>query len=512
MNRPSIRSAAQSVARVSLAVFLFAGIEAFAHEAHAARVILDNFEDGGFNYGSGTHLQVGLDPNDCHWRIREVRVGPGNYAVNILGGLNDQVYFQIADFMEERLRYKLPVADLSRDAGFERLEIHVNFLTQPQVPGNQYFNMNVSAKDIHGNIGWYDFRIDEPGWTTIGLSSLAPPPFFSTRPDLEQIVEIAITPYVAMEIRELVLSGPADLTLVFASGSLGGPIPSILGTPFTMMSQRILSPHSTEPGEPMSVTVQELTNESHDIVDGEIQFEDSTPGDAGGTVVGFTIEESGVTVGNARTLEVHWSYSDPERTDLQLQPLPPPSTPDGHTAYLPIEVTHTNGEGTTWATDHLQLRIEIPSAQPWTIAGMEVEPLSPGHRFRVVMPMTKEPGTQTVEGEALVQFAWSGYHERFEPATSVGSTPRSSWSLVAEPSVMDSSSVLRLSQVLNHRADLLVFDARGRHVRSLVVGPGRDSVEWDGRDGSGFEVGSGVYFAVLRGTAGTARTKIVKLR
>jgi len=45
-----------------------------------------------------------------------------------------------------------------------------------------------------------------------------------------------------------------------------------------------------------------------------------------------------------------------------------------------------------------------------------------------------------------------------------------------------------------------VFDVRGREVRRLgggVLPVGRHSVMWNGRDGFGREVASGVFFAVL---------------
>jgi len=46
-----------------------------------------------------------------------------------------------------------------------------------------------------------------------------------------------------------------------------------------------------------------------------------------------------------------------------------------------------------------------------------------------------------------------------------------------------------------------VFDARGRHVRTLLRGPqapGHYKAIWDGRDDRGAAVGSGIYFTRLR--------------
>lgn len=49
--------------------------------------------------------------------------------------------------------------------------------------------------------------------------------------------------------------------------------------------------------------------------------------------------------------------------------------------------------------------------------------------------------------------------------------------------------------------ELAIYDAGGRHVRTLIEGPldgGRHTVTWDGRDGRDRRVGSGVYYARLR--------------
>ena len=49
-----------------------------------------------------------------------------------------------------------------------------------------------------------------------------------------------------------------------------------------------------------------------------------------------------------------------------------------------------------------------------------------------------------------------------------------------------------------------IFDVSGKHVRTMplgYVGAGPHRVRWDGRDASGDNVASGVYFVRLRGTA-----------
>ena len=63
--------------------------------------------------------------------------------------------------------------------------------------------------------------------------------------------------------------------------------------------------------------------------------------------------------------------------------------------------------------------------------------------------------------------------------------------------------------------DLSVYSVDGRLVRSLVAGTapaGPSSVVWDGRDGSGARVGSGLYFVRLEADAGVRRGKLLLLR
>lgn len=62
---------------------------------------------------------------------------------------------------------------------------------------------------------------------------------------------------------------------------------------------------------------------------------------------------------------------------------------------------------------------------------------------------------------------------------------------------------------------LVVFDARGRQVRTLQQGTleaGPHRVVWDGRDGSGLEVGSGVYLYRLQADDATLQGKMMLVR
>jgi hypothetical protein len=54
-----------------------------------------------------------------------------------------------------------------------------------------------------------------------------------------------------------------------------------------------------------------------------------------------------------------------------------------------------------------------------------------------------------------------------------------------------------------------IYDVSGRLIRTVPLGyagPGLHRARWDGRDASGHDVSSGVYFVRLRGTEGESRT------
>ena len=58
----------------------------------------------------------------------------------------------------------------------------------------------------------------------------------------------------------------------------------------------------------------------------------------------------------------------------------------------------------------------------------------------------------------------------------------------------------------------MIYDVRGRVVRSLAVGPSTRAVEWDGRGRAGTPVPAGVYFARFRTQEGISTQKLVKIR
>jgi hypothetical protein len=85
----------------------------------------------------------------------------------------------------------------------------------------------------------------------------------------------------------------------------------------------------------------------------------------------------------------------------------------------------------------------------------------------------------------------------------------------ARPNPSRGEATLTFALPAAGRATLELFDVRGRRVRVLLDGEraaGEQTVTWDGRDGTGREVGSGVYVARLTTAAGVAQRNLVRVR
>jgi flagellar hook assembly protein FlgD len=64
------------------------------------------------------------------------------------------------------------------------------------------------------------------------------------------------------------------------------------------------------------------------------------------------------------------------------------------------------------------------------------------------------------------------------------------------------------------RVELRIYDADGRHVRTLAdgpLGPGTHRVAWDGRDDAGVSIAAGVYYIRLATGSGVTTRKVVRL-
>ncbi len=83
------------------------------------------------------------------------------------------------------------------------------------------------------------------------------------------------------------------------------------------------------------------------------------------------------------------------------------------------------------------------------------------------------------------------------------------------PNPFTASTTLELTLPRRGDVRLSVHDLQGRRVRTLLSGPvrpGRHAVAWDGRDGDGAKVASGVYFVRLEAQGRVERRKLTVLR
>jgi len=95
------------------------------------------------------------------------------------------------------------------------------------------------------------------------------------------------------------------------------------------------------------------------------------------------------------------------------------------------------------------------------------------------------------------------------------STPRALQLSPGRPTPFAASTLIAYELYTAASVRLVVYDAQGRSVRTLVNGatqmPGSYSVTWDGRDGGGRPVSAGVYWYRLEGAGGGQTVRTVKL-
>ncbi|MBK8167725.1 MAG: VCBS repeat-containing protein [bacterium] len=207
-----------------------------------------------------------------------------------------------------------------------------------------------------------------------------------------------------------------------------------------------------------------------------------------------------------------------------------------------------------WGSANKLLRNDINNGNAWLQVklrgvgrnrsgiGARVTVWSPtlGMQMREVSDMTAGPG----QGDLLVEFglgaetrvdslhvAWpAGYVQRFgllpvntvhpvveHPAAPVDDTlPPAKLALAgAQPNPFNPATTILCDIPRAGRAELVVYDARGRLVRRLLDGPvaqGRLPVAWDGRGDDGREMAAGVYVARLRADGEVASLKLVLVK
>lgn len=124
----------------------------------------------------------------------------------------------------------------------------------------------------------------------------------------------------------------------------------------------------------------------------------------------------------------------------------------------------------------------------------------------VVLAWTRR---DTIEGVPQPQQVWMA--RPYEPAGVPGAS-RTSVGLTAWPNPFNPRVTLAMDAPVTGSVTLDVYDVRGRHIRRVFEGElsvGRREIDWNGRDTSGRQVPSGVYFARLKTAAGPAVTKLV---
>lgn len=95
------------------------------------------------------------------------------------------------------------------------------------------------------------------------------------------------------------------------------------------------------------------------------------------------------------------------------------------------------------------------------------------------------------------------------------STPLPRFSIEAYPNPFNPSTTVTIANSRRGFVELDVFDAAGRHVRTLFRGQllaGTTRIAWDGRNGAGNNCASGVYFCRLVGVGEMITRKLVLLK
>lgn len=219
-----------------------------------------------------------------------------------------------------------------------------------------------------------------------------------------------------------------------------------------------------------------------------------------------------------RTWDTHWDFQGAGRFVSTLAGLPEIHLPSpgikGEWAHMKW-TTHSQDENgrPQFRTDY-QLSVQVePDKGLSFLMGVEPTPFNPSGFdlfFDVDVVIQKDSSKGIGENVLHMQLNASSYN--YESAVAAPAWTGESIALWAQPNVMDASTQLWMSRALEKETRLRLFDLSGRAIRTLTVPAGREFTVWDGRDGRGKRVASGMYMLKALELPNSGSAKIVKLR
>jgi hypothetical protein len=157
---------------------------------------------------------------------------------------------------------------------------------------------------------------------------------------------------------------------------------------------------------------------------------------------------------------------------------------------------------------------EVPEGQTVQLSGVAVSPVDGMVQdgFQISFDLSPQGGADP--GLPLVTMMLKA--DRAPGSTSPTPAPlveaaNAGPAITALPGVTRTGTTFRLSRPTASAASLTVLDVTGRRIRELALPAGATAVSWDGRDGSGRPVASGVYWAI-RERSGTEAARVVVIR
>lgn len=146
--------------------------------------------------------------------------------------------------------------------------------------------------------------------------------------------------------------------------------------------------------------------------------------------------------------------------------------------------------------------------------GVSWEPLGAGLPFTAVFDLTLHAPSHTLIAATHGRSQWT--IDVTPTAIAVAPEDRPARVALSAPAPNPSRSATSLTLELSRagQADVTVFDAGGRRVRTILAGrlaAGSHRLGWNGTDDAGTRVGAGVYFVRARAAEGTARRRVVRV-